>query len=848
MLIFMTINTLLQTYFARCILNAVKIGDLIDEYKSYFDNIKNLLDVLPVSTTYYLQVGIVVFAVLLFESFVPQLQGYLIYKFSRSSRLKAAKKSDKTTAFMRNIYLGYETDFASDFARVGYFLIVGFGLAAAVPLLQVLTLIFLTVLYFTERKLFINFSKVPFFMRPNTIYTTIRACYFGLLIRSLLSFLALSDPTLFPKPIRPTVLDINPSEMATGIPVRFDREIINGTLAALMTLLFVVVFVLMCVCSKKQRSLKGFLQQQVSTCELYLEADEHTDNLLLHKEKIGTYTVPSYSWFRNPEWAELKSHFFTDVTTGGFGGAGDNEEGDENANSKGSPKGKGKDGVRGSPKKNTNSSQNGSPTKQEEKSKTNAIVPMNQKEVAKQGDNTKKLQDMNAKEKAENKAGGPQNNATEESKKANTIKRTEIGKPSDSQQGSINTNNQNGANQPQQDKPGKAPWNKSQPSLTARQLNPSGQSSENQNQNQLSQSGPLHPRKINNGQAGNGPWNQQGQNGQGQNGQGLNGQGPNGQNQNGEGQYGQGPNGQNQFGQNQNGPDQNGFGQTPIYYPNGIQGQNPNQNPYQNSNQNQNFGNKNGMRPNPQNGNFGPNTYFGNQNGQRGPNGPNGPYGPNGGLPHRSDIVFKNDGSNDVLKRPLLAGHKNYNPNNPRNSFNPNNPNGPQNGLNNPRNMQSPNQFFNPSNPNSPNNPYNRPGGNQNTPYGGAGGANGGTPGNFNPGNSNNGMGGPGGNNPGQNSPFKTPLKPSPPNYPVSNPNDPLPGYQPLQNILPDGSGENGKMQLYGISMNKGKGNGQDEDPVERTPYTFLNTNEDQELEDLINQRKDKLKETSMTK
>jgi hypothetical protein len=308
-----TLNTLIQTYFARFILSGKTMSSLSSDFSSVFSSGSNFFGSAPISGTYYVEIGVILAAVLLIEVFFPHIYNLFYRSLKRSIALASVKKSTKSERFIQDIFLDYRADFEINFAKLGYYLIIGFGLAGGMPLLHVWAFIFLISFYFAERSLFLSQSVVPFFAKRSIMCTTLKAGYFALVVRSITSFYALTDPSIFPHFYKTSIIPLDFSQIFGKSIIRFDSSITHFLVVIACIVLYLVILFAVPCCKAAKETREQFLKRHVDSAALHFEEDEIKDNILAHKTAILSYTLPTYSWFKNAEWAEMKSHFFIDI-------------------------------------------------------------------------------------------------------------------------------------------------------------------------------------------------------------------------------------------------------------------------------------------------------------------------------------------------------------------------------------------------------------------------------------------------------------------------------------------------------------------------------------------------------
>ena len=297
-------------------LSGIKPVDLFKDLGTTFSSLDNVASSLTVSRFYYVSIGIIIIYVFLLEIFAPDLIGDVSMKIGKNRRLKKCEKDPKTVEYIKQVLIGYTTDFASKYAKVGYIFIFGFGFSTGMPVLVVFATLSLIFLYLSTRSAFLKHSKVPFRIEISTIHTTIRAGYFAIFWRLISSLFVLSDTSIFPKDAQKNLLSVSNLSILKGFSTSsgvaaLGTRIDSLSLYLLLLLIWIVCLIVHCIIFSilDFKKSKNWLQEEIKMSERYIEEDEVTNNILDHRPKIESYTLFSYSMFKNPENRILQLFF-----------------------------------------------------------------------------------------------------------------------------------------------------------------------------------------------------------------------------------------------------------------------------------------------------------------------------------------------------------------------------------------------------------------------------------------------------------------------------------------------------------------------------------------------------------
>ena len=314
MLVFVTLNTFMIGFFSRTLLSGVKPQDLFQDLSEALFSLTGISTKVTASRFFYASVGNVFMYVFAVEMLLPDLFGEIFTKILKRRRIKKHEKEERTTDFFKQIFMGFVVDFPTKYAKVGYLFIFGIGFGSGIPALTVFATVSLAGLYFMTRNLFITTSKVPFRLDRTTIYSTIRAGYFAVLWRLLFSLFALSDPTVFPVTSQKNLVGLSVQSILKGLSSsagmlalgsRLDSLPIHFFLLVLWVLFLLTHLIVTAILDWKRSS--NWLAAEIELAEAHIEEDEVTNNILDHRPRIESYTLFSYSMFRNPEYQILKT-------------------------------------------------------------------------------------------------------------------------------------------------------------------------------------------------------------------------------------------------------------------------------------------------------------------------------------------------------------------------------------------------------------------------------------------------------------------------------------------------------------------------------------------------------------
>lgn len=313
------INTLLQTYFGKLILNGVSLDSVLNDYSKAFNSGSSFFTNFSLSQLYYLQTGSLLTFVLLVELLGSTLTYYVFLKVSQGRALGLAQSGARTAASIKKAVLYYEADFAVMTARLNYFLIFGIGFASGLPLLTLLTAGYLVSSYFIDRSLFIGRSKTPPAFGACLMFASMRAAYFAIFCRLLFSAFAFSDTSVFPQASQQNLVslsvasmlsEISTSSEITAIGSRLDNLPIQTILLFGWLIFLLVHGIVFCIIDWNKSQNKNVLKAERDELKKVLEKDERADNYLLHRETIiPSFTLPSYSTFKNADNDILKAAF-----------------------------------------------------------------------------------------------------------------------------------------------------------------------------------------------------------------------------------------------------------------------------------------------------------------------------------------------------------------------------------------------------------------------------------------------------------------------------------------------------------------------------------------------------------
>lgn len=252
---------------------------------------------------------------LLIEMIFPHTTFAFILSSKQRKDIGSCVNSKKSAGFFRDAYLGYTTDFAICSARISHALIYGFMLGLGTPLMTVFCTGFLFIFGWSQQKNFLKESAVPKRLDARITYSQIRIMYFALAARLFFSMFSLSTTAAGPNPGKNIISFELLSELKVTSPTIVATVGLWSTVPIHLMLFLVGLLALLVFCIIQSvrgcKQKKNWLQLEIERCALNTEADELTNNYLLHREKINMYSLASYSLWKNPRYLSLKCFFAT---------------------------------------------------------------------------------------------------------------------------------------------------------------------------------------------------------------------------------------------------------------------------------------------------------------------------------------------------------------------------------------------------------------------------------------------------------------------------------------------------------------------------------------------------------
>lgn len=324
------LNTMVQTFLGRLILNGVKMYSIVDDFKNTFTSQSSVFTTFSMSQLYYLQIGTLLIFVIAVEAFIPDLIAFTMTQIGRSKALRDAKKIPRTFTTIKNAILYYETDFAMQYAKLNYFLIFGIGFGSGLPIITFFATIYIVANHYMVKHMFSRASKIPTALGPDIFFTSVRASFFAIFCRLLFSVIAFSDPLVFPSAAQTNVVSTSTSKilpiLGSTASARLDSIPIQTYLLLLWPLFLIVhcaTFSILDYLSSRPISLMRSEQSLLST---RLEANEDTDNYLMHRAgKILSVTAPSYHVYKLADNQVVKAAFAINGDDVSVGSSGDTD-------------------------------------------------------------------------------------------------------------------------------------------------------------------------------------------------------------------------------------------------------------------------------------------------------------------------------------------------------------------------------------------------------------------------------------------------------------------------------------------------------------------------------------------
>lgn len=316
-LILTLLNTLVQTYLGRLILNGVKFSTVTSDFEKAIASGGAIFTYFSMSQAYYLQVGTLLIYVLVAEMLLPHVLGFFMARMKRAAALREAKRPPRTARFIKQAILIGSTDFAVLYAQLDYFLIFGFGFASGMPVLTLCTTVYIFSSLQVSKGLFINYSRTPFSLGPETFYTSLRAAFFAIFCRLLMSTFAYSDVWVFPQTSQYNLVSLSMSSLITSsssdvalIGQRLENVPLQVFLLVGWILFLIVHLIVFTILDAIGSKTVNWVKREISSLEKRLEKDETKDNYLKHREEvIASFTLPNYAVFKNPDNVVLKAAF-----------------------------------------------------------------------------------------------------------------------------------------------------------------------------------------------------------------------------------------------------------------------------------------------------------------------------------------------------------------------------------------------------------------------------------------------------------------------------------------------------------------------------------------------------------
>ena len=485
------LNTLLQAYFFKFMLSGVSFNTFTDDINAYRSG-TNYFTGIPVSRNVHLQMSIPLTVGVFFEALFPEMISRCYLVMSRNRMVKQAGSGSKSVNFIKRAFLGLEVNFSQNYSKLEYVLVICIGFSTGAPVLALIGLIYVIILYFMERGLFLADSKVPYFLGSASVKSAIWAGFWGILIRIFVSLFALSDTSVFPAQANllsmnlSTLVSAGTSTTLSDLFTRWNNLLIHLILLICWILFMIIFSVVNSVLSKRRKKLKAWIARELKFLEPFSEADEIANNILAHKPKVESYTNFSYSIFKNPEYYCLKTHFSSEIP---------NEDPKKlviEVGDKSKPK---KPGEKADPSEKTGENKDTAKAEGEKARdplKKNTVAPANKKEPAK---NSKANEETVKSEEGKAKEG--------EEKKKPFIRRTDLEKKNPP---ANQSKPEQAANPQQRNQAAGGPVRVPQPNQFQR--GPNGQQGPNQNwspQAQFKQMNraPFQPQPFNNGRPPN---------------------------------------------------------------------------------------------------------------------------------------------------------------------------------------------------------------------------------------------------------------------------------------------------------------------------------------------------------
>lgn len=259
-------------------------------------------------------------SIIVLSLFIEMIFPHTVFTFLMASRrrksIQQCISSRKSAGAFRDACLSYTSDFAICAARISHALLYGFMLGLGTPLMTVMCTGFFFIFGWSQKRNFINESAVPKRLDARIAFSQIRVLYFGVVTRLIFSMFSLStNVTTGPNPPQNLPKFELLSELGlTSKGIVGTIGLWSGVPIHLMLFILVLLALLVfCIiqsvkgCKEKQ----NWLALEIERCHANIEADELTNNYLLHREKINMYSQASYSLWKNPRYLPLKCFFAT---------------------------------------------------------------------------------------------------------------------------------------------------------------------------------------------------------------------------------------------------------------------------------------------------------------------------------------------------------------------------------------------------------------------------------------------------------------------------------------------------------------------------------------------------------
>lgn len=303
-------NTILQTFAAKHLLNGNKISD-------YFTNLGNImnqdiLSYLSVPEEYYTQVGTVLIFTMIAEVVYLSCVRYLVIRLSVSSAIKKAKKPGNTTAKIRDAIFQYKLDVAGESAICDYFMFLSVMFGCSVPAISVVVMFYYLIWFFAGKSLLNNRSAIPESVSAKLTSSRLRTLAWSLTCRLIFDIILLTDPSIFPSSSQYNLLSWDLSSLDTSVS-RIGNMGLHLIFFIIWLLYVIVDYIVEIAISIRNKGQQRWAENQVKELEKFLEEDEAKQNYMMLRESMDSYTLTSYAMFSNEENTVLRAGFVTVV-------------------------------------------------------------------------------------------------------------------------------------------------------------------------------------------------------------------------------------------------------------------------------------------------------------------------------------------------------------------------------------------------------------------------------------------------------------------------------------------------------------------------------------------------------